>query len=448
MNKNYLYNVGEIVNELEILEQIRVKHKDETCTTGYSNIRGYIVKCNIHNYGYSTSEYDLKRGSKCQICSNRKCVEGINDVATTHPELMKYFVYKNDSSTHTYGSGKEILMKCPYCGYKKLMKINTLTSQEFGCQMCGDGISYPEKYVANFLVQIRTKFKTQLSKKTFNWCNNIRYDFYLPDFNCIIETHGIQHYQQTRRNGARSLEEENNNDINKKKLAKANRIANYIELDCRESTGDYIKESILSSKLYSLLNLEHNKINWLECEKATSTSLMREVIGLWNDKCENEFVNDIKNKIKCNISNTTIIKYLHKGKEIGLCDYDGIYEIKRSNIIKNSGEKDHMYGKHHSEETKKKLSEAHKGKSIPEKTRKKMSKSHKGKNSMFSKPVICNNLYFYSVSACSECYKKELKHYLNGRCKMPQQYIDLGLRYATEEDLEKYPTYEPDKEIA
>jgi len=39
-----------------------------------------------------------------------------------------------------------------------------------------------------------------------------------------------------------------------------------------------------------------------------------------------------------------------------------------------------MLGKHHSEETKRKISKAHKGMKISEKTRKKLSKGHKGKH--------------------------------------------------------------------
>ena len=41
-----------------------------------------------------------------------------------------------------------------------------------------------------------------------------------------------------------------------------------------------------------------------------------------------------------------------------------------------SGEKHHMFGKHHSQETKDKIAAAHKNKKISQETRAKMSKSH------------------------------------------------------------------------
>ena len=52
-------------------------------------------------------------------------------------------------------------------------------------------------------------------------------------------------------------------------------------------------------------------------------------------------------------------------------------EARKGKLV---GEKNPMYGKHHSEETRKKLSEAKKGKQLSEETRKKMSESKKGKN--------------------------------------------------------------------
>ena len=47
---------------------------------------------------------------------------------------------------------------------------------------------------------------------------------------------------------------------------------------------------------------------------------------------------------------------------------------------KLAGEKHPFYGKHHSEETRKKLSEAHKGKKMSEESKKKMSAAKKGKH--------------------------------------------------------------------
>ena len=44
------------------------------------------------------------------------------------------------------------------------------------------------------------------------------------------------------------------------------------------------------------------------------------------------------------------------------------------------GENNYWFGKHHSEETRKKISDAHKGKNHSDETRQKMSEAHKGKH--------------------------------------------------------------------
>lgn len=58
------------------------------------------------------------------------------------------------------------------------------------------------------------------------------------------------------------------------------------------------------------------------------------------------------------------------------------HRLTKGQIVTNDcfkGELSHMYGKHHSEESKRKMSESHKGRTVTEETRRKLSESHKGK---------------------------------------------------------------------
>ncbi|MEM5599205.1 hypothetical protein AAHB53_28045 [Niallia circulans] len=57
---------------------------------------------------------------------------------------------------------------------------------------CSDGFSIPEKFMFNLLDYLQVDFDYQ---KVFDWSLGKRYDFYIPMLNCIIETHGAQHYQ-------------------------------------------------------------------------------------------------------------------------------------------------------------------------------------------------------------------------------------------------------------
>ena len=63
-----------------------------------------------------------------------------------------------------------------------------------------------------------------------------------------------------------------------------------------------------------------------------------------------------------------------------------------------------------------------------------------------SKKIFCNNIIFDSIVKCAEYYNVNpttMGAWLNPNCigRIPQKFINLGLRYATNEDVLKYPSY-------
>lgn len=272
-------------------------------------------------------EYSLKKGINCACCTNQVVVKGINDIATTAPWMMKW-ISEEDAESHTKGSGEKINVTCPDCSNKKRMRIDLIYNGKSISCTCSDGISYPEKFMISMMSQIGINFKTQVTRTVFDWCDK-RYDFYIPSLNMIIETHGIQHYEETRRNGARTLEEEHENDRLKKELALNNGIEHYIELDCRHSNLEYIKNSILNSDLSKLFDL--SKIDWLKCEEFSLKNIVKEVCDYWNNKDEWETTYTIANNNEWGISGiSTIIRYLKIGSELGWCNYNPKEEMMKS----------------------------------------------------------------------------------------------------------------------
>lgn len=267
-----------------------------------------------------------KNGVRCPVCCGQKVEVGINDIATTHHELLIYFVNSNDAKTNSIGSKTYILFKCIICGKQKKMLAFNLLQFGFSCPKCGDGISYPNKFMYNLLEQLKEKFDREVK---FDWCifenyNNSNkndygiYDFVIENKKIIIEMDGrIGHGVNIHSQSDMSLEDTIYRDGKKDDLAKQNRY-NIIRIDCKYKDSskrfDYVKESILSSPLNSIYDL--SKINWKLIHSRCLDSLVNEVCMLW------EQTRDISQIIKTTkLSNNTVLRYLKDGASVGLCGY-------------------------------------------------------------------------------------------------------------------------------
>ena len=283
-------------------------------------------------FGTCGHEWDVKvcnrttNGHNCPYCSNQKLLIGFNDMWTTNPELASMLLNPEDGYKCTYGSGKKVDWKCLDCGNAiKNKKISDVYYQGVSCPRCSDGIKFPEKFVHNLLRKFNIDFKFDEAQ---SWAQGRRYDFYFEheEKTCIIETHGEQHYKEGfKRVGGRSLQEEQENDRYKEKLAKENGIDKYIVIDCRCSTIQWIKSSILNSELIEIIDM--NKVDWEETGKISTKSLVKEVCDLWMSGMKSVSELEVYTKL----SRATILKYLKRGVEIGWCDYS------REESLKNTG---------------------------------------------------------------------------------------------------------------
>ena len=119
-------------------------------------------------------------------------------------------------------------------------------------------------------------------------------------------------------------------------------------------------------------------------------------------------------------NNKKIASMTHKGKIISK-------EHREAISKKVSGNNNPFYGKKHTEETKKLISDMRKNEG-----------NFNGGNNPKAKPVICNGHVYDCAKDCSLEYGingSTMRSWLRGNRKMPQKFIDMGLRYATEEDI-------------
>jgi glycosyltransferase involved in cell wall biosynthesis len=121
---------------------------------------------------------------------------------------------------------------------------------------------------------------------------------------------------------------------NEKKIAPTamnNGIKNYIVIDCRYSTYEWIKSSIIKSNLLSLLNMRISDIDWNKCNEYSRGSQVKKAAELWNEHTYNT------SEIACimKLNKSTIEKYLIQATECGICDY--YTEFEKLKRIKKQG---------------------------------------------------------------------------------------------------------------
>lgn len=279
------------------------------------------LNCGVELWMEESALLQQKHG--CSCCSNKTIVKGINDIATTNPEMVKYFVSIEDVYTHTYGSGEKALMKCPDCGHEREMKISTLYVNGFSCPRCGDGISYPNKFMCNLLSQLKEQkqiidFKTEYSPR---WITPKRYDFYFEINNkkYIVEMdgglgHGNRNYS---RSSEKIIEQSKDLDNYKDELANEHNIE-VIRINCdyykAVNRFNHIKNNVIHSKLNELFNLKN--IDWNKCEEFGCKNLMKLVCDYWNKDNDISYVEK-----ETNLGRNTITRYLKSGTNLGLCSY-------------------------------------------------------------------------------------------------------------------------------
>lgn len=227
-------------------------------------------------------------------------------------------LYRNKKGRKSY------ICECQDCFSKKSYEENMLIERGFSCNICSDKISYPERLFGSIISKIEEDYVYQAS---FDWSKNINtpideglvnkfYDFYIPSKNIIIEIHGEIHYKKGRWSRSRSLKYIVENDNFKKELALSNGISNYITINCELSEINYIKNSIINSELANIYNL--NNIDWNKCNLEAYTSLMRICCNMWNGG----ITSTTKIATKLGISKNTVITYLKKFNDLGMCNYN------------------------------------------------------------------------------------------------------------------------------
>ena len=319
---NFKYNIGDVVNGNMLIVG---RYRDD------KHVKKYDFKCLIDGYCGSKKELDLIHGVHCPVCLGVATSSGYNDIATTHPHFVKYFKNPDDAKKYSICSGKSTWFRCPICGSVKYTQICCAFQNGYHCPSCGDNVSYCNKFVYCFLTQLKQERDIDIySEKSFDWSRNLKgkylnkiYDFYVTynDYKIIIEVHGEQHYRGGFEYcGGKTLQEEQENDLFKYNLALQNGFNDdsYIVLDGKKSRRDYIKKSIMNSRLPDVFCFLENEIDWNKCEEYACDNLIKTACDLWNSGIHN--ASAIARQI--GRASCTVSIYLRKGHDIGWIEYE------------------------------------------------------------------------------------------------------------------------------
>lgn len=172
-------------------------------------------------------------------------------------DLHKFVDSPEDLKNYHMGSGKQYEWKCPSCGKYFNKRILDVTQWGMSCDLCSSGFSKNERLVSIILTKINENYITQ---KEFSDCRieqPLPFDFYLPQYNMVIETHGKQHYEEVQfyKTNKHTLK----SDRIKRKYCKDNNIQ-YCEIDCSSGKNiDTIKQ------LKEIIKIELTEQELKEC---------------------------------------------------------------------------------------------------------------------------------------------------------------------------------------
>lgn len=289
-----------------------------------NNITPIEIKHKVCNHTFFKKPTHMKTTPKCPICEGTICIKGVNDLWTTHPEIASLLKDENDGYKYTFHSAgaKKLVWQCKNCNNNKEAIVNYIAKHGFICNCNNDNISLPNKFIARIIDNFTNDYFTE---KSFDWSCGRRYDLYIQDMNLIVEMQGYQHYYDSALFGNRTLEDEISNDIFKKDTALENSIKHYIQIDCSDTSLEYMKNSIVNSELSTMFDL--SSIDWNKCYKQAQTSLFDVVCNDFNNGLR---ICELAEKHK--LSTWTIRDYLVRGTSIGMCDYTPIIGRNQSSV--------------------------------------------------------------------------------------------------------------------
>ena len=281
--------------------KITIQYKDNVITTSTSN----LTQLRIPSF---LNKNKVVRGFKYELG------QLITKGNQTSKITKQFRYYYNNSPVKCYE------LQCCNCNYEYETREDRLSS----CPVCGVRTTYSERFIFSIFIQAGIKFTVQ---KEFEWLENRWYDVYLPDYNTIVEIHGVQHFQPIKLpdREQKPIVETFTECVKADKLKKDNALSNglkYYIIDAREQDKLYLEAKT------TLDFIDFSQVSEFECGKFAIYNTVKDVCELWNQGYQ---INEISEKT--GKSPQTVQRRLRQASQYNLCFYDK--HINMSNGVYN-----------------------------------------------------------------------------------------------------------------
>jgi len=215
---SYCNNHQEPYTKEEFIEKCRKIHnnKYDYSLVEYTNIKAKIkIICPIHGLFEQSAENHMEKHG-CPNCSN----EARSKKQSKMPTIQGYKIleYKNARQV-----SKILCEKHNIIFYQR---TDDLIKRGATCKLCSNNKNLGEDKIINYFKNNNILFERNKSFKELKDVNKLSYDFYLPDYNLLIEYNGIQHYKWIKyfQKTIHSFHKQKHHDWLKRKYAKSNNI--------------------------------------------------------------------------------------------------------------------------------------------------------------------------------------------------------------------------------
>lgn len=186
-----LVNYGEIKNFIEIESKSGCKLLSDK----YDGVKkDLLLRCECGNkYFISFDKFKHQNKRQCNECGNKVIGECLRKTNEQFVKEVYDLVGDEYNVISVYKSSKDrVKIKHNKCGHIWNITPSSFLSGGSRCPKCAS--SKGEKIIYNWLKENNITYKSQFQYKD---CKNIKplpFDFYLPNYNLLIEYDGEQHY--------------------------------------------------------------------------------------------------------------------------------------------------------------------------------------------------------------------------------------------------------------